>query len=82
MTKINAPVDVNSFYFAGKTMRAFPRAIEYQGGAVTFASGLRYLIGHGQSTTQLYDMQADDASTYRLQCTGGQWTLISTKGAC
>lgn len=81
MTKINTEVTVSAYYFSGRTMRAFPRAIEYQGRAVTFVEGLRYLVGQGQSTTQLYDMQADDANTYRLQRTGSQWMLLGTRGA-
>lgn len=81
MTKINTEVTVSAYYFAGRTMRAFPRAIEYQGRAVTFVEGLRYLVGQGQASTQLYDMQADDASTYRLQQSGHTWTLLGTRGA-
>lgn len=81
MTKINTEVTVSAYYFAGSTSRAFPRAIEYQGRAVTFVEGLRYLIGQGQASTQLYDMQADDASVYRLQRSGNQWMLLGTKGA-
>lgn len=80
MTKINTEITVSAYYFAGRAMRAFPRAIEYQGRAVTFVEGLRYLVGQGQSTAQLYDMQADDARTYRLRRSNGQWTLIGTTG--
>lgn len=81
MTKINSPVDVNAYYFAGKTMRSFPRAIEYDGRAVTFASGLQLLIGSGQSESRLYDMEAENGSVYRLQRSGGQWMLLGVKGA-
>ena len=41
---INQEVSVNAFYFAGPRMKTFPREIEYGGQAVTFASGLRYLV--------------------------------------
>ena len=82
MTKLNSPVDVSAFYFAGKTMRSFPRTIEYQGGVVTFVEGLRLLICQGQSETQLYDMEAESGDTYRLQRQGSQWTLLGTRGNC
>lgn len=79
---INTDVNVNSYYFAGRSMRAFPRSIEWQGRVVTFVEGLQYLIGQGQSATQLYDMEGDDARTYRLRRSGASWTLLGTKGAC
>lgn len=81
MTKVNSPVDVSSFYFAGKNMRSFPRAIEYQGRAVTFVEGLQLLIHRGQSTTQLYDMEAEGGAVYRLERQGSQWLLLGMKGA-
>lgn len=82
MTKINSPVDVSSYYFAGKSTRSFPRAIEYQGRAVTFASGLQLFIHRGQSVTRLYDMEAEGGAVYRLERQDGQWTLLGMKGAC
>jgi len=81
MTKVNSPVDVSSFYFAGKSMRSFPRAIEYQGRAVTFVEGLQLLIHRGQSTTQFYDMEAEGGAVYRLERQGSQWMLLGMKGA-
>lgn len=81
MTKINSPVAVSSYYFAGKSMRSFPRAIEYQGRAVTFVEGLQLLIGRGQSMTQLYDMESEGGAVYRLQRRGSEWTLLGMKGA-
>lgn len=81
MTKINSPVDVNSYYFAGKTMRSFPKAIEYQGRAVTFVEGLQLLIHRGQSTTHLYEMEAEGGDVYRLERRGGEWMLLGMKGA-
>ena len=82
MTMINTDVHVNAFYFAGRAMRSFPKTIEYQGRAVTFASGLQLLIRRGQSRTLLYDMDSVDGAVYRLSRTGSQWTLIGVKGAC
>lgn len=78
---INSRVDVSAFYFSGKTMRSFPKAIEYQGRAVTFVEGLRLLVGQGQAETQLYDMEAEGGAVYRLQRAGSQWTLLGTTGA-
>lgn len=78
---INAPVSVNAYYFAGKEMKTFPRAIEYRGQAVTFASGLRYLVQRGAEAVKLFDMSSTDGQTYRLQQTGDSWTLLGTKGA-
>lgn len=81
MTVINAPVNVSAYYFAGKEMKTFPRAIEYGNQAVTFMSGLRYLVQRGAEAVRLFDMSADDGQTYRLQQTGNSWTLLGTKGA-
>ena len=81
MTKVHSPVDVSSYYFAGKSMRSFPRAIEYQGRAVTFVEGLQLLIHRGQSITQLYDMEAEGGAVYRLERRGSEWMLLGTKGA-
>ena len=82
MTMINTDVHVNAYYFAGEGMRSFPRAMEYRGRAVTFHEGLRYVIRRGQSLVQLYDMEAEEGHTYRLQRVGSQWTLLGMKGAC
>lgn len=81
MTKVNSPVDVSSYYFAGKSMRSFPKAIEYQGRAVTFIEGLQLLVGSGQSTTRLYDMEAEGGTVYRLERRGSEWLLLGMKGA-
>jgi hypothetical protein len=81
MTVINAPVNVSAYYFAGKEMKTFPRAIEYGGQAVTFMNGLRYLVQRGAEAVRLFDMATDDGQTYRLQQTGDSWTLLGTKGA-
>jgi len=78
---INAPVNVNAYYFAGREMKTFPREIEYGGEAVTFASGLRYLVQRGQQAVRLFDMSGADGLTYRLQQSGNSWTLLGTKGA-
>lgn len=78
---INAPVSVSSYYFAGREMKTFPREIEYGGRAVTFMTGLRYLVRKGTGAVRLFDMNAGDGLTYRLQQQGDSWTLLGTKGA-
>jgi len=78
---INAPVSVSAYYFAGKEMKTFPKQIEYSGQAITFASGLRYLVQRGAEAIRLFDMNGADGQTYRLQQTGNNWTLLGTKGA-
>ena len=55
---INAPVNVSAYYFAGREMKTFPKQIEYSGQAITFASGLRYLVRKGSEAVQLFDMSA------------------------
>lgn len=78
---INTPVNVNSYYFAGREMKTFPREIEYAGEAISFASGLRYLVQKGAEAVRLFDMSGADGLTYRLRQTGDSWTLLGTKGA-
>jgi hypothetical protein len=78
---INQTVNVNAVYFSGSDMRTFPREIEYGGRAVTFASGLRYLVQRGAEALQLFDMSSDDGLVYRLSRRGDHWTLLATKGA-
>jgi len=78
---INQEVSVNAFYFAGQGMKTFPREIEYGGQAISFASGLRYLVRKGSEAVRLFDMSGADGLTYRLQQTDAGWTLLGTKGA-
>lgn len=78
---INAPVNVSSYYFAGREMKTFPKEIEYGGEAISFASGLRYLVQKGAEAVRLFDMSAADGLTYRLQQQGDTWMLLGTKGA-
>lgn len=78
---INTPVNVNAYYFTGRDMKTFPRQIEYSGQAITFASGLRYLVQRGAQAVKLFDMSSEDGLTYRLQQTGDSWMLLGTKGA-
>lgn len=78
---INQSVTVNAVYFAGADMKTFPREIEYGGQAVTFATGLRYLIQRGAEALQLFDMSGEDGLIYRLSRRGDSWTLVATKGA-
>lgn len=77
---INTPVNVNSYYFTGPDMRTFPREIEYGGEAISFASGLRYLVQKGAEAVRLFDMAASDGLTYRLRQNGDSWILLGTKG--
>lgn len=77
---INEQVNVNAFYFSGREMKTFPKRMEYQGQAVTFADGLRYLVQRGQDLVKIFDMSADN-TTYRLRQEGDQWTLVGTKVA-
>lgn len=82
MTKtINQAVSVNAIYFSGSDMKTFPREIEYDGRAVTFADGLRYLVRRGAEALQLFDMSAEDGYIYRLSRQGDNWTLLGLKGA-
>ncbi len=76
---INSEVNVNAYYFTGASMRTFPRQIEYGGQAVTFASGLRYLVQRGAEAIRLFDMSADDGQTYRLRQDGEHWTLLGLR---
>jgi len=77
---INTPVNVNAYYFAGREMKTFPRQIEYSNQAITFASGLRYLVQRGAEAIKLFDMNGEDGLIYRLQQNGDNWTLIGMKG--
>lgn len=78
---INQTISVNAYYFAGREMKTFPREIEYGGQAVTFMSGLRYLVSKGGEAVRLFDMNSADGLTYRLRQTGDSWLLLGTKGA-
>jgi hypothetical protein len=78
---INQAVNVNAVYFTGSDLKTFPREIEYNGQAVTFANGLRYLVRRGQEALQLFDMHTADGLVYRLSRRGDSWTLLATKGA-
>lgn len=78
---INQEVSVNAFYFIGRDMRTFPRQIEYHGQAVTFASGLRYLVRRGAEAIRVFDMSGDDGQTYRLRQDGDHWTLLAARSA-
>lgn len=77
---INKEVTVNAVYFEGRGLRSFPREIEYGGRAVTFASGLRYLVQRGSEVVRLFDMSAEDGFTYRLRQDGERWLLLGLKG--
>ena len=69
-------VTVSSYYFAGKSLRAFPRTIEHQGRAVTFVEGLQLLVQKGTSWVRQYEMEAEGGNTYRLLHDGQNWTMV------
>ncbi|HEX7368501.1 MAG TPA: hypothetical protein VF261_02495 [Candidatus Saccharimonadales bacterium] len=76
---INQEIDVHAFYFSGRDMKTFPKAIEWNGRSVTFAeAGLRLLVQRGEQLTQLFDM-TDGSQTYRLKHEGARWTLVGTR---
>ncbi|MCA9326946.1 hypothetical protein KDA14_00270 [Candidatus Saccharibacteria bacterium] len=76
---INQEVHVNAVYFAGAELRTFPREIEYNGQAVTFLDGLRYLVQRGSEAVRVFDMSATDGQTYRLRQDGAHWTLLGLR---
>lgn len=76
---INQEVHVNAVYFAGAELRTFPREIEYNGQAVTFLDGLRYLVQRGSEAVRVFDMNAADGKTYRLRQDGTRWTLLGLR---
>lgn len=78
---INAPVNVSAYYFTGSQMNTFPKEIEFENEAVTFLTGLRYLVRRGGEAIRLFDMSGADGLTYRLRQTTEGWTLLGTKGA-
>lgn len=78
---INREVNVNALYFSGQELRSFPREIELEGRAVTFLSGLRYLVRRGADAVRLFDMSTAEGDIYRLRQDGDRWTLLGTKGA-
>lgn len=76
---INQEVEVNSVYFTGREMKTFPQRIQYNGQAITFASGLRYLIHKGAKAVKVFDMTAGDGFTYRLKQDENTWTLLAMR---
>ena len=77
-TFINEQVNVSAFYFSGRDMKTFPRSIEFQGQAVTFADGLRLQVRRGNEFIKLFDMSGADGTEYRLRQDGDNWTLLGT----
>jgi hypothetical protein len=78
----NTEVNVLSYYFSNRGgVRGFPRRIEWDGRQLEFLeSGLRCLVGTGQSLTQIFNM-SDGRWNYRLRFDPDQrlWTLLSRK---
>ncbi|MEJ0073632.1 MAG: hypothetical protein WDN27_06215 [Candidatus Saccharibacteria bacterium] len=56
-------MNVSAYYFSGEEMKTFPREIEYGGEAISFLSGLRYLIQKGGEALRVFDMSAPDGLT-------------------
>lgn len=76
-TVINQTVTVNAFYFSGRDMKTFPRAIEYGGRQVTFSNGLRCLVRRGTRAINFFDMNTPGSdTTYRLRQDEHGWTLL------
>lgn len=79
MSYINQTIDINTFYFAGRKGRMFPRQIQLGQECHTFQDGLQYIVRKGQHVVRLFDM-TDGDKTYRIACENDVWTLIGTKG--
>lgn len=81
MNLINSIVNVNSFYFhKGRSLKTFPRSIEFGNTRCTFQDGYQYLVKKGEHMVRLFDMN-DGQTTYRLRLEDDQWTLIGTRPA-
>lgn len=78
MYAINQIVNVNSFYFSPREMKAFPKSIEFGTTRYTFEEGLQYLVSKGERLVKLFDM-TDGKTQYRLKLEDDQWTLLGTK---
>ena len=76
---INQEVELSAVYFTGREMKTFPQRIQYDGRAITFASGLRYLIHKGANAIKVFDMTAADGRTYRLRQDDNTWTLLAMR---
>jgi hypothetical protein len=76
---INQEVELSAVYFTGREMKTFPQRIQYEGRAITFASGLRYLIHKGTNAIKVFDMTAADGLTYRLKQVDNTWTLLGMR---
>ena len=76
MTKINQPVEVNSFYFTqGRQLKSFPERITLGNQQYVFKSGLQLLVHRGQEVVRLFNM-TDGLTSYRLRQENDQWTLL------
>lgn len=76
---VNEEVNITAVYFKNKkTLRSFPRRMEYKNQEYVFIEGLQYLVQKGQRAVRLFDM-TDGASKFRLKFDDEQfiWTLIS-----
>ena len=62
---INQTIDVNAYYFAGKTSAILPKQIIYNQQNHTFVDGMQYPIKHGTSTIGLFDA-TDGQSIFSL----------------
>lgn len=76
---VNEEVHITAVYFQNrKTLKSFPKRMEFRNQEYTFVEGLQYLVQKGQRAIRLFDM-TDGAHKYRLKFDDEQfiWTLVS-----
>lgn len=78
---VNEQVDVTALYFRKSKagLKCYPKRIEYDGSALTFAeSGLQIIVQKGQELFELFTM-TDGRSNYSLRhdVSSKQWTLMA-----
>jgi len=79
MFQINQIINVTSFYFAnGRTLKIYPRQIEFGNTCLTFTDGIQYVISQGKLAYKLFDM-TDGQIVYRLKQEGNNWSLMSRR---
>ena len=78
-TTVNEEVNITAVYFHNKkSLKSFPKRMEYKNQEYIFVEGLQYLVQKGQQAIKLFDM-TDGAHKYRLKFDDQQltWTLLS-----
>lgn len=81
MTKraLNEKVTITGWVFSNqRSLKTYPKRMEFQGNTYTFRDGLQYLVKKGESVLRIFDM-TDGANDYRLTCDQNQndWTLVA-----